>query len=700
MRRLINALAIASSFFLLLLFAPNIVIAQSIDTDKAAAVFEYDSLEVYTSGKKAALIRVYFKRSYRVRIQSGEAVNDFRNIILPEWWDPKLYFHAPLEYNMGKHLSGVIIEKFNARITKANGEVITPKPKPQYNSVRFLSVKEERFGDASEFTYTLDDLQEGDILEVDYNYSALYGENFFSLITFRIFFHGKYPILKKDFSFVKHKELEAEVTTFNSDEPANIDEKETTYSWHLEDLPGCMEEAGIRPHLDLPYVIISLLPYEMIYTLPYTYIERFIPFYIFGPTVRESRHLQIVRAFIEGVNSKDYNYIRTFIKARTEGLAPDTTGYTQLYTIHNYIAENCTYVFDEEYYNYDDPRKERMGEFLNAGKIRDRSRYDVYVGLISGINLGYLTGYLADKRSGVISNEYFEPTLSNDYLLVAMLTSGAVQFIYPKKERFGYFLAELPFYFENTLVRLIYLDDYRYYKEPISEEFRKTKTPASNFSENVRHQTATVEVDLDNLTVRLNASISLSGQFSTLGRGSYMYGRCDPSVNPAYCEKFGESFAEDVQPEAYKVNSVNQDFPFKTSISTSLKADDAISSSGEEIILDLSGWFNHISDDMLNAKNRVLPYYPDFQYTDTYIYQINFNREIEFLDPPPIIGIENSYGGIMMNYSKQADGSLVIMSKVIVSAEKVSVSSIKDVSDIQDKMQEINKLKIRLSLAK
>lgn len=119
MRRLVNAFAKANSLFLLLLFVPNIIFTQTIDTDKAGAVFEYDSLEVYTSGKKAELIRVYFKRSYRVRIQSGEAVNDFRNIVLPEWWDPKLYFHNPVEYNMGKHLSGVIIEKFNARITKA-----------------------------------------------------------------------------------------------------------------------------------------------------------------------------------------------------------------------------------------------------------------------------------------------------------------------------------------------------------------------------------------------------------------------------------------------------------------------------------------------------------------------------------------------------------------------------------------------------
>jgi hypothetical protein len=207
-----------------------------------------------------------------------------------------------------------------------------------------------------------------------------------------------------------------------------------------------------------------------------------------------------------------------------------------------------------------------------------------------------------------------------------------------------------------------------------------------------------VEVDLDKMNVAIDAKISLKGQFSTLGRGAYLYGSCDPSVNPAYCQKYGESFSSGLQSVSYKVNSVDKDFPFKANISASFNTDDVISISGEEIVLDLSGWINHICDDKLTAKERVLPYYPDFQYTDTYIYQISFNKAVEILEPIPMITIENSYGGIMVNYSKQPDGSIVIMSKVIVSAENIPANKIMDVSDIQTKMKETNKLKIRLSL--
>jgi hypothetical protein len=208
-----------------------------------------------------------------------------------------------------------------------------------------------------------------------------------------------------------------------------------------------------------------------------------------------------------------------------------------------------------------------------------------------------------------------------------------------------------------------------------------------------------VEVDLDKMNVKVEANISLNGQFSTLGRGAYLYDSCDPSVNPAYCQKYGESISSDIQPVSYNVNSVDQDFPFKASISASFSADNALSISGDEIILDLGGWISHIRDDNLNAQKRILPYYPDFQYTDTYIFQISFNKAVEMLEPMPIVTMENSYGGIMVNYSNQDDGSILIMSKVIVAAEKIPANNIKDISDIQTKMQEMNNLKIKLRLA-
>ena len=96
------------------------------------------------------------------------------------------------------------------------------------------------------------------------------------------------------------------------------------------------------------------------------------------------------------------------------------------------------------------------------------------------MGLNYFTAYLADKRTGIISPEYFEPTISNDNLFAVLLKNDNIQFLYPKKERFGYYLNELPFYFEDVTTRLIYLDDFRDYKKAIKAGFRSVVTPVSN----------------------------------------------------------------------------------------------------------------------------------------------------------------------------------------------------------------------------
>ena len=673
--------------------------AQDLMIENAAAVIEYDSIMISISGKKSSLMKIYFTRSFKVKIKSEEGVLAFNNFSIPESFDPLLFCHSPKDRNMGKHLASVIIEKYNVKIEKTDGQVFNPEIDPQFESYNSVDLMEDKFGNYDRYIFNIESLSKGDILEIQYTYSAPYAENIFNVLTFRTFFHGEFPVLSKDFVFIKEKSLEAEINSNFCDDPIVEHEKKTTYSWHFNNLAGCMSEPGIRPYKSLPHVIISLRPYEMIYTLPSSFEERFIPFYAFGPAFRESRHLTIVRAMYDGVNSKQYIQIRRFIETRLENIPDDTSGYSQLYEIHNHIAENFEFDPDLEYFDRLDVRDERLGDYLTAGVIRDRSRYNIYVGLIAGLDLNYFTGYLADIRTGVISESYFEPTISNDYLLIALLKTGSVQFIYPKKEKFGYYLNELPFYFENTKVRLIYLDDFRYIKSPIQEKFVSTQTPSSNSTDNTRKQSASVSVDVENLTIDFNASISLSGQFSTLGRGSYLYNSCDPTVNPLYCKKFWESISPGTEPDTRNIQSVERDYPFRTMISTSFHNEKALQYANDTLSLDLSGWFPHIIDYNLKSGQRVLHYYPDFKNTDSFTYQVTFNKKVKVIDRLPDVQIKNTYGDLILKCVQKLDGTILLSSRLVVNAEKVQPERIMDVYVIQEHLKNLNEMKIRLVLS-
>lgn len=681
--------------FFLFLFSLTYLFAQEIDFSKSAAVVEYDSLEISISGKKASFIKFYFHRRLRIKIQSEEGVKTFNKFIIPDIFDPILIIHAPKDRNAGKYFAEVNVENFDVIITKASGEKYTPEVSVVFKNIRSARLRDGKYGSNDRFIYKIENIQQEDILEIDYSYSVPYSENLFNLLTLRIFFHGKYPIIQKDLIFTIAKVLDAEVSTFNSDNPIVNKGKKTVYHWHYEQLPGCMSESGSRPYKSLPYVIISIMPDEMLYTLPYSFEERFIPFYVFGPSFRENRHLTIVRAITEGVNNNQYNQLRRFIESQTQGLPIDTSGYTQLWTIHNFIADNFEFDGDIEYLESLDVRDEKLGDFITKEVLRDRSRYNIYVGIIAALGLNYYTGYLSDIRSGVISSEYFEPTIFNDFIFAVLIKTGSVQFLYPKKDRFGYYLNELPFYFENTLVRLISLNDFRNYKTPIEERFLSINTPPSTSADNMRKQTAIIHINLDSLSMKVETNISLAGQYSTLGRGVYLYNSCDPTVNPMYCMNFWENISFDIEPDFIKIENIEEDFPFKTTINASFQSNNAFSVSSDTLVLDLSGWFCHVVDSNLKADNRYLAYYPDFKSTDVFTYKINFNKKVKILDTLPNVQINNVYGNLTIKSVQNVDGSIILCSRFSVDAEKIHAEKIEMVEKIQKQIKDLNRYKIR-----
>jgi hypothetical protein len=559
-----------------------------------------------------------------------------------------------------------------------------------------VDISEDRFGEYEKYSFTIEDLNIGDVLEVDYAYSVMYSENVFSLMTFRVFFHDDFPILKKDFVFTREKGLDTEINSFFCEHQEEFGERYNFYYLHLEDLDPFKHESGSRPYLALPHMIISIRPDEMVYTIPYTYVEAYIPFYVFGVSTREKRHLTIARAMVEGVNSKQYNQIRKFIRERTERIAPDETGYNKLYHVHNYIADNFEFDEDIEYYDRLDVRDERMGDYTSRGVIRDRSRYNLYVALIFGIDMNYFTAYLADKRTGAISQDYFEPTITNDNLFAILLNNETIQFLYPKKERFGYYLNELPFYFEDVPVRLIHLNDYRDYKSAIEARFRSVNTPPSNSNDNFRSQSTLVNVNLDDETVDFEVNISLAGQFSTLGRSAYIYGSYDKTVNRRYSTKFWEAISPDIVPYKFEKKSVSSDFPFKANFTASFRTRKCITEKNDTIYLDLGGWFNHIVDKDLNAANRMLDYYPDFKYSDTYNYQVKFNKKVKVIDKLPILQINNDYGQLVMKCIQMLDGSIILYSKVTVTTQMVAAKDISFVEEIQAQIRDLNAKVVRL----
>ena len=175
--------------------------------------------------------------------------------------------------------------------------------------------------------------------------------------------------------------------------------------------------------------------------------------------------------------------------------------------------------------------------FFENKILRDLSRYDLYFAILVKTKLQFYSAFIIDKRTGEVSDQYFKPNFDNDFLLATYFGEQMFDFILPKKENFGLYYNELPFYYENNLTRLVHISDYASYKYPIKKKFRSTTTPEQASENNIRNIEMSVDVDLDFDSLFFDGFVQLSGQYSTLTRGPYNGGERDPTLNPKYHHK-------------------------------------------------------------------------------------------------------------------------------------------------------------------
>ncbi len=485
---------------------------------------------------------------------------------------------------------------------------------------------------------------------------------------------------------------------FNNAKPDSISEEKQRkeYFWKRDQLAGCMDEPNSRPYLSLPYFVLSIKPKEFMCTLPYSFEEKFVPSYVLAVYGREASHLGILRSVDQGVKSSQYLQMDKFIASKSEGITDDTLQIQQLENIHNAITNEFVFANDIDVFKKIDTRDERIGDYLSSQTLRDISRYSTYVALVSKIGLGYFTAYLMDKRIGELSDAFISPMFDGDYLIAPILKNDKLHFIYPKKAKFGYYLDELPFYFENTKTRLINVNDYLDYKTPLAEQFRNITTYSSGITYNVRKSNVLVDADLENLSVKFDARILLLGQYSTMTRGLYKNNFTEPSINKKYGQKIWEI---NKQSQLIKQEIVSEEklFPFKTNIKAQYACIDLLKKEGAVYTISLENWFNHIICTDI-AEKRNLDFYPDFKGTDTYSYIIQFTKPVQLKQQYQKIEMNNSLGNLVISIEQPQPNTIKITSYLSVIPEKVIADKIMDVKEIFDAIQKLNKQTIEFSI--
>ena len=606
----------------------------------------------YTIGKSC---------KYLIKTQKG--AEKISEIILPETFDPVYITHFPKERNYSHVYSRMKCDFFRIKIESPNHAVIEKKLKPEPEEIKMMMVDKEYYGTYYKFHYSLPDLKPGDTLTIEYQYDMPYSENFLRLSSFRAFFHSDIFKEKYQLSLSYHPELYFRIATPNGGEPDTLitSAKSLKYIWTRENLPGCINEAGSRPFLTLPHVIFSPMPYDLYYTVPKSFEPRFIPFYVLFAQHREEKHPAITLSVTQEVNNRDYIPIRQFISEQSEGLGAEHTRKDLMKQMHQTIADEFGYNDNLVFFKRIDIRDPRIGDQISNRALMDLCRNDLYAALALSLNLYYFTGYLCDNRSGEMSDDYFEPMYDNDFLYVAFFSEDDIGFFYPKHNRFGYYMNELPFYFESSRTQLVHLSDYMKKDQPTFEGFRHVYTPKSPAVSNIRNSRVDVSVGLENLSAAFEAEVYLSGQFSTMTRGLYLYDHKQEKVNNLYNRKVWE-LNDGVKLISQSAEIRSKEAPFTAKINVNYQADSIITKKEGIYGIDLSNWFNHIIYEGFSASERQLDFYSDFAHRDSYHYTLSFDRDIRLKTQFDPVSINTDFANLNIVIDQLSPNSLKIES--------------------------------------
>jgi hypothetical protein len=642
---------------------------------------EEDKISI--SGVKSNFIYILLSKRVKVQILDNEGVRLYERLAIPELHDSKVPSQAPIINNIEPELPSSRIIEFKYWI---NGK---QELNPKAISTELVRAENLRFVVSDLFSFEIKDLKVGDVLQYSYSVELPYDNNWQRFFGYRTFFHGPHPKKDYEFSLSLPKKLPHQLYFINNPvyEKTEID-NQIVISVKMKDLPGCTDESGARLHSELPYLSFYPQPYEWLY-VPYNHqLGKFMPFHIAAARSREIKSYEIFKRFDTGTNNPDMNAARKFIK----NFSVDTAAGMPLKNAHNQIVRDFSFLPDRDYLAEYDTRKSRIGEHMLSKQLRNINRFDTYRYLLTGLNMNFNTVYPCDIRAGSIGSHYLWPVLSNDYLFVTNMGSKTA-LIYPKKSRGGYYLDELPFYFEGTDALRITMDDvFIGRSDGFSNQLDMIRLPKSSASDNMRRINSMVELS-EKGECQFNSKVLLSGQFSTNGRHVYRKEKGDHTINPLYYHT-PYSIPSTISGLEIDINKEETTPPFTFDCNARFNSKIA-TLKGDDLLIDLSQMFPHIVEQIMPKEPRQLSYYTDFIGTDLINCMIKLPVPYELLDSPKF-EIINSYGKFVFEVSLNTPNQLLIRSAHIIETEKVEAQKIHDVIDIQSAIIEVNASKIHL----
>jgi len=655
----------------------------------AEILSEHNKIIVY--GQRAERMFVRVEKEVQFVFNTTEAIDKYGSLRLPESVDPAYDYQAiPWDKRDTWHrpfYASLQMKKFEAFILDKNNEW---EPIGTTKSVggrsEFIEQIERRL---EYYNYDLQGLKPGHQVLVRYSWEIPYDVNAKLFNCWRYFFNGKLDKAKFSLTVVAPKRL---FNTFQATQPDSmwVEGSRQYRKWKRKEVIGCIQEKNARPYEALDHVNLTLntnsLNYQFVDNV--TGLARNSSYWVNEVKYRERRALWLLRlAKKPRFFDKQNIQMETFMERTTSGMSRNSP-HAKLIALHHTIADDFTYQQDSLYYYGFDVGLERIGDHTSEKILRDISRFNMYVKMSSRLGLMYSTCYLSDKRVGLIGSNYMSPIWNNDFAFVFPTQTGTL-YLHPKKARFGLKANEFPFYWENSSALMVNLN-ILYGEDPEQKHF--LTLPSSDAEQNYRHTSVEAKVATKDGDIDYRSRIVLSGQFSTLTRGNYLYGYQDSTINPRY---FATIFDRDgVRVTRNENTSQNEGFPFGCQLEVEFTEKQYGSNT-----VSLAGWFNAYYPEASTERPREQDFYQDFLFRDHFDYLVKFDAPITVLNLAELNKVvETPYYTIVLRAEHQSETTVMLVLDYQLKESIVPASQYHQMVDLQRVLKEMDALKIRYEL--
>lgn len=642
------------------------------------------------------------QKHIRIKYLTTAGIQKHNIFALPESFDPShdLNIVPYLKRDKIRRPRGEFecIRYFSARIWKPDGKV--QPAEIQENQEVEIQPRAGRDLTFYNWIFKITNLQVGDELEMEYAYEG----SFTYQPSSHLYFNSDLP--KQNYQLTFRHKLKDTYMIFNHNGAAPVDTqivqgntmKYKDYIYREKNLKGGINESGGRPINELPYLTFYIhhLDYGqtgdnsglVMYPLPYPWWYALSPLLGF-----EKDNLKLQLKKMDNSTTRMNAFFDDEIRK-----AADTSASTIMSVIQHTIADEFNYLDDIDFIEGSDNGLEKFGKNIENKTLRYISRLRLYEELFLRVDREYYLTILHDKRTDAINPAQYERMGSEEFCYV-LPQNNQLNFYYPKSSRFGYEANELPFYYENVIAPLVPQHLPATQKKDVlpDVEFKFIRTPKSDHADNTRRTNGLVQISLDSYSANTKGKLKLSGQFSTLTRGYFLYEAKDTTISPNYYKSVLD-LADAGQKATIEKDEISSVFPYNASFTYSFRKSNFVNKDKEgDYTFSLNEWFNNYVDDNFSAKNRNLNYYPDFNSEDIHRFMLQFDQPVELLDAGEYNDtIANGFAHYIRHIEQKDPQNILIESTLIVHSEIVPAQNAGDVQTVYDAIRNWNKRTYRV----